>query len=193
MRILDQVMATNREFVKEWATRKEAKQVPTVSKIPAKELAIFTCMDTRLVEFLESAMGVSRGDAKVIKNAGNTLASPFGVIIRSLVMAIYYLGVNEIMVIGHLDCGMAHASAEGLKERMLARGVSPDAIKVVEQAMINWVDTFHHPIENVADVVKQIRENPFIPKDVPVHGLIFDPVDGHLDIIVNGYEMLPKA
>jgi len=27
-----------------------------------------------------------------------------------------------------------------------------------------------------------------IPKDVPVHGLIFCPNDGHLDVVVNGYE-----
>lgn len=191
MRILDQVLATNKEFVEEWANRQQRKENKPVSKIPAKELAIFTCMDTRLVDFLEGALGISRGDAKVLKNAGATLASPFGVIIRSLVMAIYELGVKEVMVVGHRDCGMAHATADGLKEKMIARGVSPDAIKVVEQSITNWVDTFHHPIENVADVVKQIRENPFIPKDVPVHGLIFDPVDGRLDLIVNGYDNMP--
>jgi len=188
--ILDQVLAANREFVKEWDAREQVQKAVPVSKIPSKELAIFTCMDTRLVDFLESAMGVQRGEAKVIKNAGNTLASPFGVIVRSLVMAIFELGVKEIMVIGHKDCGMAHATAEGLKEKMISRGISPDAIKVVEGAINNWVDTFHHPIENVENVVRQLRENPFIPKDVPVHGLIFGPEDGHLDLLVNGYDFL---
>lgn len=188
MKILDQVLEANQEFLKEWQTKKAQLEVPTVSKIPSKELAIFTCMDTRLVDFLEGAMGVKRGEAKVLKNAGNTLTHPFGVIIRSMAMAIYYLGVKEIMVIGHRDCGMAGATAEGMMEKMLERGVSPEAIKLVESSLKNWVDTFHHPIENVAEVVKQIRENPFIPKDVPVHGLIFDPNEGRLDLIVNGYE-----
>jgi carbonic anhydrase len=188
--ILDQVLAANKEFVKRWQKKKADLNVPKVSKIPSKELAIFTCMDTRLVDFLEGAMGISRGEAKVIKNAGNTVTHPFGVVIRSLVMAIFALGVKEIIVIGHLDCGMATATAEDLKEKMIARGVSPDAVKLIEGALSNWVDTFHHPIENVADVVKTIRENPLIPKDVPVHGLIFDPDDGHLELIVNGYENL---
>ncbi|ARU59856.1 carbonic anhydrase [Tumebacillus avium] len=185
--ILAQVLEANEGFVSEWQKLQEQGRKP-VSKIPSKELAIFTCMDTRLVDFLEGAMGIQRGEAKVLKNAGNTLASPFGVVIRSLVMAIYALGVKEIIVIGHLDCGMASATADDIKAKMLARGISPDAIKLVEGAMSQWVDTFHHPIENVAEVVKSIRENPLIPKDVPVHGLIFDPENGKLDLITNGYE-----
>ncbi len=188
--ILEQVLEANTGFVDEWKKRKELQNVPAVSKIPSKELAIFTCMDTRLVDFLEGAMGIQRGEAKVIKNAGNTLTHPFGVVIRSLVMAIYALGVKELIVIGHLDCGMSTATADDLKEKMIARGISPEAIKLVEGALSQWVDTFHHPIENVAEVVKTIRENPLIPKDVPVHGLIFDPDDGRLDLIVNGYENL---
>jgi carbonic anhydrase len=46
---------------------------------------------------------------------------------------------------------------------------------------------FSHPIENIERVVKIIHHNPLIPKDVPVHGLLFCPNDGHLDIVVNGY------
>lgn len=188
---MEQVLEANQNFVSEWAEVQGQHKAP-VSKIPSKELAIFTCMDTRLVDFLEGAMGIQRGEAKVIKNAGNTVASPFGVVIRSLVMAIYALGVKEIIVIGHLDCGMATATAEGLKEKMIARGIAPEAIKLVEGALTQWVDTFHHPIENVAGVVSAIRENPLIPKDVPVHGLIFDPDNGRIDLIVNGYDSIGK-
>jgi len=190
MTILEQVMEANRKFVGDFEQKRVTQQVPLITKIPSKELAIFTCMDTRLVDFLEGAMGVARGEAKVIKNAGNTLTSSFGVVVRSLIMGIFELGINEIMVIGHQDCGMAHAKADSLIEKMIARGISHDAIKVVEKELVNWVDTFHHPIGNVENVVRQLRENPFIPKDVPIHGLIFDPHDGHLDIIVNGYKKI---
>jgi carbonic anhydrase len=50
-----------------------------------------------------------------------------------------------------------------------------------------WLGIFAHPVENVERVVKIIRHNPLIPQDVPVHGLLFCPNDGHLDIVVNGY------
>jgi carbonic anhydrase len=46
---------------------------------------------------------------------------------------------------------------------------------------------FKCPVDNVAEVVAIIRKSPLLPKSVPVHGLIFDPDDGHLEIIVRGY------
>ena len=56
------------------------------SKLPQKQVAIITCMDTRLVNFLEPALGLQRGDAKVIKTAGNSVTGVFDGIIRSLMV-----------------------------------------------------------------------------------------------------------
>ena len=157
-------------------------------KDPKKQFAIFTCMDTRLVEFLEPAMGIKRGDAKVIKNAGNTLVDPIhGGVIRSLVAAVFMLGVEEIFVIGDRDCGMAVVDAEALKQRMISRGIKSETIDELVPDMAQWLGAFSCPEENVKDVVDKIRKNPLIPEDVPIHGLIFCPDDGHLDVIVNGY------
>jgi len=102
------------------------------------------------------------------------------------------LGVKEVMVIGHLDCGIAHTSAEGLIQKMLERGISPDAIKMVEAELKNWIDHFHHPVDNIEEVVIKIRSNPLIPKDVPVHGLLFNPQSGQLEVIVDGYQACTK-
>lgn len=63
-----------------------------------------TCMDTRLVELLPAALGLKNGDVKIIKNAGAVISNPFGSAVRSLLIAIFELGVKEIMVIGHTDC-----------------------------------------------------------------------------------------
>jgi carbonic anhydrase len=94
MNLLNSILTANRNFVHPGA-------FPPLPKNPKKQFAIFTCMDTRLVDFLEPAMGIKRGDAKVIKNAGNTLVDPLhGGVIRSLVAAIFMLGVEEIFVIG---------------------------------------------------------------------------------------------
>jgi carbonic anhydrase len=174
-------MAANKNFIKPDA-------FPPLSKSPQRQLAIFTCMDTRLVDFLEPAMGLKRGEAKVIKNAGNVIIEPMsGGVIRSLVAGIFLLGVEEVIVIGHRDCGMAHIDSESVKQKMIDRGISPDVIDIHVPDLNKWLGTFSHPIENVERVVKIIRHNPLIPKDVPVHGLLFCPDDGHLDIIVNGY------
>jgi carbonic anhydrase len=177
--LLDEVLAHNARFV--------AERERPVTKSPAKRIALFTCMDTRLVEFLEPAMGLKRGDAKVIKSAGNTLVDPHGSVIRSLVVAIFALDCEEIYVIGHRDCGMAQIDEAELERKMLARGVPASAIAALQPSLRDWLGAFHDPVSNVAHVVQRIRENPLIPSDVPVHGLIFDPTDGRLELVTNGY------
>jgi len=182
MTLLDTILKANRKFVHPGA-------FPPLPKNPKKQFAIFTCMDTRLVDFLEPAMGIRRGDAKVIKNAGNTIVDPFhGGVIRSFVAAIFMLGVEEIFVIGHEDCGMASVDPEQLRSDMIARGVPAEAIEKHVPDLAQWMGAFKCPSENVAEVVGKIRANALIPKDVPVHGLIFCPNDGRLDVVANGYD-----
>ena len=180
MTLLDSILATNRKFVRPGA-------FPSLPKNPKKQFAIFTCMDTRLVDFLEPAMGIRRGDAKVIKNAGNTVLDQNGGVVRSLVAAIFMLGVEEDFVIGHRDCGMATVDPEHLKSRMIDRGIDRRAIDALVPDLPQWMGAFSCPVENVERVVSVIRESPLIPRDVPVHGLIFDPNDGHLEVLVRGY------
>jgi len=180
MKLLDNILSVNEKFVRPGA-------FPPLPKNPKKQFAIFTCMDTRLVDFLEPAMGIKRGDAKVIKNAGNTVVDPNGGVIRSLVAAVFLLGVEEIFVIGHKDCGMASVDADKLKEMMVARGIDPEAIETLVPDLGQWMGAFACPEENVERVTSIIRSSPLIPKDVPIHGLIFCPNDGQLEVIVRGY------
>jgi carbonic anhydrase len=176
--LLDQILAHNARFV--------AERERPLSRAPAKGIALFTCMDTRLVEFLEPALGLRRGDAKVIKNAGNTVVDPTGGVIRSLVVAVYALGCEEIYVVGHRDCGMAQIDEDELERRMRARGVTAEAVGALRPSLREWVGAFHDPEGNVRRVVQIIRENPLLPDDVPVHGLMFDPASGRLDLLVRG-------
>lgn len=175
MSFLQDVLEHNARWV-------EARNRP-LTKVPQKKIAIFTCMDTRLVEFLEQAMGLGRGDAQVIKNAGNTLLHPGGGVVRSLVVAIYAIGVGEVFVIGHTDCGMAGLDIAKLEEAMLARGVTREAIDGLQPGLKDWVGAFKDPRRNVERVVRLLRDNPLIPKDVPVHGLMFNPASGLLKAV----------
>lgn len=181
MTLLDSIIEANRSFCM-------PGRFAPLPKNPKRQLAVFTCMDTRLVDFLESAMGIKRGDAKIIKNAGNTLVDPLhGGVIRSLVAAVFMLGVEEIFVIGHRDCGMASIDETELKRRMALRGIDLRAVDALVPDLSQWLGAFSDPVDNVRSVVGKIRSNPLIPLDVPVHGLLFCPDDGHLDVIVRGY------
>jgi len=184
VRVLEQVLSANKDFI---GNLPEKYVNYHTGKLPKRRLAIFTCMDTRLVDFLEPAMGIKRGEAKIIKNAGNSVSGPFESTLRSLMISVFELDVNEIMVIGHLDCGMANITSDELVARMTGRGISEDAIKMVRKQLDDWKEGFRHPIHNVEQVVAKVRSNPLIPKDVPVHGLLFDPQSGELRVVVDGY------
>lgn len=171
--MLNDVLKANKSFVKEFEPEK-------LSHIPQKKLAIVTCMDTRLTGFLEPAMGIKRGDAKIIKNAGNAAVDRD--VIRSVAAAIYALGAEEVMVVGHYDCGMANVDPEKLITAMKERGVDEETLSQVD--LKEWIGAIDSEEGNVLQVVKKIKESPFIPDDVPVHGLIIDLYDGKLKVLV---------
>jgi carbonic anhydrase len=73
---------------------------------------------------------------------------------------------------------------------MIDRGIDPHAIDTLVPDLAQWIGAFDHPHENVERVVGVIRNSPLIPKNVPIHGLIFCPTDGHLEVVVEGYRHL---
>ena len=82
--MIDDVLNYNRQFV---ASKGYEKYI--TSKYPDKKLAVLSCMDTRLTELLPAALGLKNGEAKIIKNAGGLVISPYDSAMRSLLVAIY--------------------------------------------------------------------------------------------------------
>lgn len=140
---------------------------------PKKKLAIVSCMDTRLVNFLSEKLGIDRGDAKVIKNAGNIITEDT---LRSLVVAIYLLDVNKIMVVGHTDCGMKSVDVEDIKKKMVERGANPYFTPNLEQ----WLGKIDSEEDNIIKGAELIKNHPAIPNDVDVRGYIIDVETGGL-------------
>ena len=121
--MVEELLAFNTKFVEE----KQYEQYAT-SKYPDKKIAILSCMDTRLTELLPAALGLKNGDVKIIKNAGATITQPFGSAVRSLLIAIYELGVEEILIIGHTDCGVQHMDSQALIEKMKQKGIAQQTL-----------------------------------------------------------------
>ena len=174
--MIDEILKYNRQFVSEKA------YVPFITdKYPAKKLAILTCMDTRLTVLLQEALGLRNGDAKIIKNAGGIIPTETDTAIRSLLVAIYELGVNEVMVIHHSTCGACHMSYEEFRPHMLERGIPEDTLKEWEGRGIGpWLEGFHDTEASVRRTVEAIVNHPLVPKDVTVRGFIIDSVTGEL-------------
>ena len=124
--MIDELLEFNRSFVE----NKGYEQYVT-TKYPDKKIAIVTCMDTRLVELIPAALGLRNGDVKMIKNAGGTVTHPFGSVMRSLLVGIYELGVEEIMIIGHTDCGAQHMDSQVMLRHIKEHGVSDRDIEMM--------------------------------------------------------------
>ena len=140
-------------------------------------------MDTRLTELLPAALGLKNGDAKVVKNAGGLVISPFDSAMRSLVIAIYELGVTEIMVIAHTTCGACHMSFSELEHHMLERGITEQTFDTIKRCGVDldqWLEGFHDTEESVRKTVDTIAGHPLVPRDVVVRGFIIDSTTGEL-------------
>lgn len=176
--MIDELLSFNRSFVESKGYEKYI-----TDKYPDKKIAIVTCMDTRLTELLPAALGIRNGDVKMIKNAGGTINHPFGSAIRSLLVAIYELGVKEVMIIGHTDCGVQHMDSELMLKHMRERGVSQDHIDMMEYCDVNlrqWLSGFNDTEEAVRKSVALVRHHPLVPDDITVRGFIMDSVTGEL-------------
>lgn len=179
--IIENILEYNKKFVE-----KNEHTDYVTGKYPDKKLAILSCMDTRLIELLPAALGLKNGDAKIIKNAGGVIAHPYGSVVRSLLIAILKLKVEEVMVIGHTDCGVQGLDGEELVRLMIQRGISADAINALEDEGIDfrtWLGGFKSTESSVADAVTVLRKHPLIPKDIAVRGFIMDSATGELHAV----------
>lgn len=179
---LDEILEFNQKFVEE-----KAYEPYITSKYPSKKIVILSCMDTRLTELLPKALNVKNGDVKLIKNAGAVITHPFGSVMRSILVAVYDLGADEVFVIGHHGCGMGSLNPEETKKKMLSRGVSEDTLQTLNYAGVDldkWFERIDSIPRSVKDTVDLIKNHPLISDDVKVHGLVIDPETGKLDLVV---------
>lgn len=186
--VIDEILAANERFV-HW------KSLPSVGHMPRKQMALITCMDCRLVQMFEQALGLERGDVVELRTAGATISEPERAkasndLIRSLASGIYLLGVREVAVIGHTDCGLSRPDSGKLLAAMQSLGV--DANRLIREekledvdGLMQWLGAFRKVHVNVCEVVEVIRSSPYLPK-LPVHGLVIDINTGKLELIERG-------
>jgi len=171
---IDEILEVNRRFV---SNKQYAAYAST--KIPAKKLAILSCMDARLTELLTAALGIQNGDAVVIKNAGAVITDPYDSAVRSLLVAIYVLGVRDILVIGHYDCGVEGMNSTEMARKMMDRGITVQAMEGID--LDRWLRGFTRIEEAVLETVCTLRRHALLPADIRIEGFVMDPITGALN------------
>ncbi|MBQ0122225.1 MAG: carbonic anhydrase [Bacteroidales bacterium] len=178
---IEQMLEYNRQFV----SNKDYLLHQT-SKYPDKKIAIVTCMDTRLLTLLPASLGIKNGDVKMIKVAGGVITNPFDSAMRSILIAVYELGVNEVMIIGHSGCGVQGMNSQAMLDLMRQRGVCEENINLMRHCGINlerWLKGFDDVNTAILETVDLVRNHPLMPKDVNVAGYVMNSQTGELESI----------
>ena len=160
MSVFDEMLAHNARYA-------ETFGLGHLRTPPVRKLVILTCMDSRMD--LEELLGLQVGDAHMIRNAGGLATDD---VVRSLILSTHLLGTRSIAIIQHTECGLLSITDEQMRFR-LSSEMGKDASHLSFHAFTN-LDS------NVADQVRRVRENPFLPKSIQVRGYIYDVKKGSL-------------
>ncbi len=191
-KILKEVLAANDRYAADFGER------AGLAMPPARKFAILTCMDARLDP--AKFAGLSEGDAHVIRNAGGRASDDA---IRSLVISYKLLGTREWFVIHHTGCGMETFKDDDIR-RLLASSLKTASLGSdgwkdpgggegsVEADFVDWLTIGNREMSVEADV-QRIRSHPLVPRDIPIHGFLFDVKTGKLNPVETGDKRRPPA
>jgi carbonic anhydrase len=132
---------------------------------PARQIAIVACMDARINPY--GLLGLSEGDAHVIRNAGGVVSDD---VVRSLALSQRLLGTREIVLIHHSDCGMLTFKDDEVKAQIEAdTGIRPPFA----------LEAFSDVEQDVRQSMARINASPFILHK-EVRGFVYDVSSGRL-------------
>ena len=161
MSIIDKALEANRHYAK--------KYNPALGKRPTPKIAVITCMDPRLSD-LPGILGLPQADLDVIRTGGPAVTED---VLSELIVSTRVLGTTEILLLNHTGCGFATFTDEELNSKLSAStgDASPAPMRFF---------SFKDPEENTREQIKRVRAHPWIAKDIPVRGFIFDVETGLL-------------
>ena len=161
MSIIDKALAANRNYATSYD--------PTQGKRPAPKLVVVTCMDPRLSD-LPGILGLPQSDLDVIRTGGPAVTED---VLGELVVSTRVLGTTEILLLNHTGCGFTTFTDDELNAKLSAStgDASPAPMRFF---------SYKDPDENTREQIKKVRSHPWIAKDIPVRGFIFDVETGLL-------------
>ena len=165
--LIDQALKANEQFAKRYD--------PKLGGRPEPKIAIVTCMDPRLSD-LEAILGLKTADMDVIRTGGPAVTED---VLGELVVSTRVLGSKEIMLLNHTDCGFTTFTDKALNEKVARE--TGDATPIPIRLF-----AFKDPEENTRAQIEKVRSHPWIPKDVPVRGFVFDVHTGRIQEVNSG-------
>jgi len=159
--LIDKALEANRNYAKTYN--------PALGKRPAPKIAVVTCMDPRLSD-LPGILGLPQADLDVIRTGGPAVTED---VLGELVVSTRVLGSREILLLNHTGCGFTTFTDEELNAKL---STSTGDASPAPMRFFSYKD----PEENTRAQIRRVRSHPWIAKEVPVRGFIFDVETGLL-------------
>jgi carbonic anhydrase len=161
MSIIDRALEANRHYA--------ATYSPALGKRPAPKIAVVTCMDPRLSD-LPGILGLPQADLDVIRTGGPAVTQD---VLSELIVSTRVLGTTEILVLNHTGCGFTTFTDAELNAKLSAStgDRSPAPMRFF---------SFSDPDQHTREQIAMVRAHPWIARDIPVRGCVFDVETGLL-------------
>ncbi len=161
MSIIDRALEANRNYAKSYN--------PAVGGRPTPKIVVVTCMDPRLSD-LPGMLGLTLADIDVIRTGGPAVTED---VIAELIISNRVIGTREILILNHTGCGFTTFTDEEMNAKLVAStgDTSPAPMRFF---------SYRDPVENTREQIEKVRSHPWIAKDVPVRGFVFDVNTGLL-------------
>ncbi len=159
MSLIDKALKANHTYAKNYDRKLGAH--------PAPKIVVVTCMDPRLSD-LPGILGLPIADIDVIRTGGPAVTED---VLGELVVSTRVLGSKEIMLLNHTGCGFTTFTDDELNAKLTAStgDASPAPMRLF---------SFKDPEQNTREQMQMVRSHPWIAKEVPVRGFIFDVETG---------------
>ena len=159
MSIIDKALKANETYARKYDRK--------LWERPTPKIAVVTSMDPRLSD-LPRILGLPHADIDVIRTGGATVTEDM---LGELVVSTRVLGTTEIMLLNHTGCGFTTFTDDELNAKL-----SPSTGDASPSPMRFF--SYKDPEQNTREQIKKVRSHPWIAKEVPVRGFIFDVETG---------------
>jgi len=159
MSFIDEALKANQTYAKTYDRKLGGR--------PNTKIAVVTCMDPRLSD-LAGMLGMANADLDVIRTGGPAVTED---VLGELIVSTRVIGSKEIMILNHTGCGFTTFTDEEMNAKLteLTGDASPAPMRFF---------SYKDPEENTREQIAMVRAHPWIAKEVPVRGFIFDVETG---------------
>ncbi|MFC4561169.1 beta-class carbonic anhydrase [Nocardiopsis mangrovi] len=149
------VYTANADYVRDF-------RLAGLQPVAARGIALVTCMDSRIEPL--ATLGLQPGDAKILRNAGARVTDDT---LRTLVLAVYMLGVERVLVLPHTRCKMASVAGDAEVHDAIYSTYGVDTRSLEFHTDNDQIGALRHDLG-------RIRHHPLLPDGLAVEGAVYD-------------------